>query len=418
MSHPSSLSGLGAVDRPTTRFRWWFAIALWILLLISYIDRTNISIAGPEMVKSGVVTTNALALANSLFLFAYGLANIFGGYLGDRLGPRKVALIALVWWSVMTLFTGAVWSSLALVLSRVLLGLGEGMHWPMNSKWVKTWFPPMERARANMFWEFGLTVGPIITGPLVTWLILSSGSWRVPFYVMAVIGLVIMVPIIWWVAKDRPEQSRFVSASELEYIRAGAEAEAEEAGESVTVGDVLRKGDFWLLLINWSGMATVFYGITFWLPNYLMKVRHIDLHMTGFWYMLPYILMTVFMIITALISDKLMKRSVFAGIGTLIAGLGLWLGTRTADLTPAMILISISAAMNGVVLPTIWSSLQRMFPSRNVGVGAGLLNGLENIIAAVGTYILGISFAVGFPYLIIFAFVGGISGLILTKRGY
>ncbi|MBE3552799.1 MAG: hypothetical protein IMX06_08075 [Kyrpidia tusciae] len=59
-----------------------------------------------------------------------------------------------------------------------------------------------------------------------------------------------------------------------------------------------------------------------------------------------------------------------------------------------------------------------MFPSRNVGVGAGLLNGLENIIAAVGTYILGISFAVGFPYLIIFAFVGGISGLILTKRGY
>ncbi|HHY67524.1 MFS transporter [Kyrpidia sp.] len=418
MAHPSSWSGIGALDRPTTRFRWWFAIALWILLLISYIDRTNISIAGPEMVKNGVVTAAALALANSLFLFSYGLANIFGGYLGDRLGPRKVALIALVWWSVMTLFTGAVWSSVALVLSRVLLGLGEGMHWPMNSKWVKTWFPPAERARANMFWEFGLTVGPIITGPLVTWLILSSGSWRVPFYVMGIIGLVIVVPLIWWVAKDRPEQSRFVSESEVAYIRAGAEAETETVGESVTIGDVLRKGDFWLLLINWSGMATVFYGITFWLPNYLIKVRHIDLHMTGFWYMLPYILMTLFMIITALTSDKLMKRSIFAGIGTLIAGLGLWLGTRAADLTLAMILISISAAMNGVVLPTIWSSLQRMFPSRNVGIGAGLLNGLENIIAAVGTYILGISFAIGFPYLIIFAFVGGISGLVLTKRGY
>ncbi|MBX6395832.1 MAG: MFS transporter [Alicyclobacillaceae bacterium] len=415
MQH-SNAPSLPGHDKPTTRFRWWFAVALWFLLLISYIDRTNISIAGPEMVKDGVVTQTALALANSLFLFIYGLSNIFGGYLGDRLGPRKVSLIALTWWSLMTLFTGLVWSSVALVLSRVLLGLGEGMHWPMNSKWVKSWFPPAERARANMFWELGLTVGPIITGPFVTWLILSSGSWRVPFYVLAVIGLIIMVPVIWWVAKDKPEQSRFVSPSELAYIRSGTETEV--VGESVSIGDVLRKVDFWLLLINWSGMATVFYGITFWLPKYLMKVRHIDLHMTGFWYMLPYILMTVFMILTALISDKIMRRSIFAGLATLVAGLGLWLGTNASDLTVAMILISIAAAMNGVVLPTVWSSLQRMFPSRNVGTGAGLLNGLENIIAAVGTYILGISFNVGFPYLIIFALIGGVSGLVLAKRGY
>jgi sugar phosphate permease len=368
------------------------------------------------MVKNGVVTIDALALANSLFLFTYGLSNIFGGYLSDRFGPRKIALFALIWWSLMTLFTGFVWSSLALIFSRILLGLGEGMHWPLNSKWVKEWFPSHERARANMLWEFGLTMGPIITGPFVTWLILSTGAWKSPFIVMALVGIIAIAPIIWIVAKDRPEESRFVSSQELAYIQEGRKDESDSA--QVSVGEVLSKTDFWLLLINWSGMATVFYGILFWLPSYLIKVRHLSLHITGFWYMLPYILMTVCIILTAFASDRLMKRSIFAGIGTIIAGVGLFLGTHADNLVLAMILISISSAMNGVVLPTIWSSLQRMFPSHNVGIGAGLLNGLQNIIAAIGTYILGISFSIGFTYLIIFALIGGLSGLILAKRGY
>ncbi|WCK55301.1 MFS transporter [Aneurinibacillus sp. Ricciae_BoGa-3] len=413
--HDVSLRNQPNVGPAKTNFRWWFAVALWFLLLVSYIDRTNISIAGPFMVKEGVVTAGGLALANSLFLFMYGLSNIFGGYLSDRFGARKIALFALIWWSVMTLFTGVIWSSLALVFSRVLLGLGEGMHWPLNSKWVKAWFPSHEHARANMFWEFGLTMGPIITGPLVTWMILASGTWKTPFIVMALIGLVVMVPIVLKIAQDRPEESSYVSPEELAFIQAGR---SNEMADSVSVKQVLGKLDFWLLLINWSGMATVFYGILFWLPTYLQKVRHLSVHLAGFWYTLPYILMTICIILTAFASDKFMKRSVFAGIGTLIAGLGLFLGTHTDNLVLAMILISISSAMNGVVLPTIWSSLQRMFPSRSVGTGAGLLNGLENIIAAVGTYILGISFSIGFPYLITFALIGGISGLILAKRGY
>lgn len=404
---------------PRSNFRWWFAVALWILLLVSYIDRTNISLTGPMMVKDGVVSAAGLALSNSLFLVVYGLSNIFGGYLGDKLGARNVALIALVWWSIMTLFTGVIWATGALIVSRVLLGLGEGMHWPMNSIWVKSWFPPKERGRANMFWEFGLTVGPIIAGPFITWMVLSSGSWRVPFYVMGIVGLIVMVPIILLVAKNRPEESKYVSKAELDYIQAGiAEERKVEEKEAVTFGQVMGKPDFWLLVINWSGMATVFYGILFWLPKYLETERHLSVHMTGFWYMLPYILMTVAIIITALASDKLMKRSVFAGIGTIVAGLGLLIGTHVDNLVVAMILISISSAMNGVVLPTVWSSLQKMFPKNNVGKGAGWLNGLENIISAVGTYLLGVSFNFGFSYLVVFAFVGGICGLVLAKRGY
>ncbi|RYL88852.1 MFS transporter [Sporolactobacillus sp. THM7-4] len=413
-------SGLSFQDnlrtaRAETHFRWWLAATLWLLLLISYIDRTNISIAGPFMVQDGVVSVAALALGNSLFLFMYGVSNIFGGYLSDKYGAQKIALVALTWWSIMTLFTGFVWSSLSLILSRVLLGLGEGMHWPLNSKWVKEWFPSHERARANMFWNFGLSMGPIVTGPLVTWMILSSGTWKTPFIVFALLGLIIMVPLIAFIAKNRPDESRFVSKSELEYIRSD---KVEDVSESVTVSQVLKKTDFWLLLINWSGMATIFYGILFWLPSYLIDVRHLSVKMTGNWYMLPYILMTLFIILTSFFSDKLMKRAVFSAIGTLVAGLGLFLGTHVDNIALAMILISISSSMNGVILPTVWSTLQRMFPSKSVGVGAGLLNGLENIISAVGTFILGISFTIGFPYLITFALVGGLSGLILAKRGY
>lgn len=399
----------------TTNFRWWFAVALWLLLLISYIDRTNISIAGPVMIQNGVVTAAALALGNSLFLVTYGLSNIAGGFLSDRFGAQKIALFALIWWSVMTLLCGFVWSSLSLVFSRVLLGLGEGMHWPLNSKWVKTWFPSHERARANMFWNFGLSMGPIITGPLVTWMILSSGSWRTPFIFFALLGLAVMVPLVIVVAKDHPTQSRFVSEKELDYIQSD---KAEDVPETMKMSQVFRKMDFWLLLLNWSGMATIFYGILFWLPSYLIEVRHVSVSMTGLWYMLPYVLMTVCIILTSFFSDKIMKRAIFAAVGTLIAGLGLLIGTHVSNIVLAMILISISSAMNGVILPTVWSSLQRMFPKKSVGSGAGMLNGLENIISAIGTFILGISFTIGFSYLVVFALVGGLSGLVLARKGY
>ncbi|WP_010631697.1 MFS transporter [Sporolactobacillus vineae] len=399
----------------TANFRWWFAVALWLLLLISYIDRTNISIAGPVMIQNGVVTAAALALGNSLFLVTYGLSNIAGGFLSDKLGAQKIALFALIWWSVMTLFCGFVWSSLSLVFSRVLLGLGEGMHWPLNSKWVKTWFPAHERARANMFWNFGLSMGPIITGPLVTWMILSSGSWRTPFIFFALLGLVVMVPLVVVVAKDHPIQSRFVSQKELDYIQSD---KAEDVPETMKMSQVFKKMDFWLLLLNWSGMATIFYGILFWLPTYLIEVRHVSVTMTGFWYMLPYVLMTLCIILTSFFSDKIMKRAIFAAVGTFVAGIGLLIGTHVSNIVLAMILISISSAMNGVILPTVWSSLQRMFPKKSVGSGAGMLNGLENIISAIGTFILGISFTVGFSYLVIFSLIGGLSGLILARKGY
>lgn len=399
----------------TANFRWWFAVALWLLLLISYIDRTNISIAGPFMIQNGVVTASALAVGNSLFLVAYGLSNIAGGFLSDKFGAQKIALFALTWWSVMTLFCGFVWSSVSLVFTRVLLGLGEGMHWPLNSKWVKTWFPSHERARANMFWNFGLSMGPIITGPLVTWMILSSGSWRTPFIFFALLGLVVMVPLVVVVAKDHPKQSRFVSEKELNYIQSD---KAEDVPETMEMSQVFKKMDFWLLLLNWSGMATIFYGILFWLPTYLIEVRHVSVTMTGFWYMLPYVLMTLCVILTSFFSDKIMKRAIFAAVGTFIAGLGLLIGTHVSNIVLAMILISISSAMNGVILPTVWSSLQRMFPNKSVGSGAGMLNGLENIISAIGTFILGISFTVGFSYLVIFALLGGLSGLILARKGY
>lgn len=399
----------------TANFRWWFAVALWLLLLISYIDRTNISIAGPVMIQNGVVTAAALALGNSLFLVMYGVSNIAGGLLSDKFGAQKIALIALVWWSVMTLLCGFVWSSMSLVFSRVLLGLGEGMHWPLNSKWVKTWFPSHERARANMFWNFGLSMGPIITGPLVTWMILSSGSWRTPFIFFALLGLVVMVPLILIVAKNNPAQSRFVSEKELDYIQSD---KAEDVPETMNMAQVFKKPDFWLLLINWSGMATIFYGILFWLPTYLIEVRHVSVTMTGVWYMLPYVLMTLCIILTSFFSDKIMKRAIFAAVGTFVAGFGLLIGTHVSNIVLAMILISISSAMNGVILPTVWSSLQRMFPRKSVGSGAGMLNGLENIISAIGTFILGISFTVGFSYLVIFAMIGGLSGLILARKGY
>src|SRR5687768_1277663 len=134
MPHEPAPAATPAVERvssgPPSRARYWVIVFAISLAVIQYIDRICISQAGPKMQIDLKLSDAQMGWVFSAFTLSYALFEIPCGYLGDRIGPRKVLLRIVLWWSFFTAATGWVRSWFTLVLTRFLFGAGEAGCFP------------------------------------------------------------------------------------------------------------------------------------------------------------------------------------------------------------------------------------------------------------------------------------------------
>src|SRR5271155_4036025 len=95
-----------------------------IMYLIFYVDRVNISTAAPLMQKDLGLTATQLGIAFSAFAYPYAFFQIAGGWMGDRIGPRRALAICAVIAAFATVWTGLVGGLTSLFLARFALGIG------------------------------------------------------------------------------------------------------------------------------------------------------------------------------------------------------------------------------------------------------------------------------------------------------
>ena len=140
--------GAGGPTRPT-RTRGIVVVFAVTLAVLQYIDRVAISQAAPLVMRDLALTKEQMSWVFSAFTLAYALFEIPGGYLGDWIGPRKVLLRIVLWWSFFTAATGWAWGLASLMVTRFLFGAGEAGCFPNLTKAFKRWFPEAERSRAQ-----------------------------------------------------------------------------------------------------------------------------------------------------------------------------------------------------------------------------------------------------------------------------
>ncbi len=384
---------------------------LFVTLLVAYLDRVNVSVlvADPSFLEDMGIASDPVrkGLLMTLFLLAYGAANVLLSPLGDLVGPRKAMSLSVVLWGVALVVGGLSGSFSVMAASRVGLGVGEGMHWPMQSKYVKHWFPPSERGKANSAWLIGLMVGPAVAMPFFAWVIGAVG-WRQSFFVLAALGLVPLA-LLWFLTTDHPHQHTAVNRAELEHIRAGlrAEADANHDGFLAAARSVLVDWRFWLLTTFYSCFASVWWGTMTWLPSYLKAERGFSWSAMGVWAAVPYLLGAASIVLVGFLTDRVGRHAWFAAGAMLGAAAGIFLGAVVADDTASAVLIALGIASISVGLPATWTLLQQIVPARAVGAGAGAMNGIANglsalapvavgwVISATGGYLGGLMFLVG-----------------------
>lgn len=368
--------------------------------------------------------TVSIGLMMSAFLAAYGLSNVVLSPIGDFLGPRKAVTISIALWFV-SMVTGAIGQIFYwIIVSRIILGVGQGMHYPMQSVYVKRWFPAQERGRANAAWLIGQSLAPAVAMPVFAWITVVF-DWRVAFWGCAVVGLVPLY-LVWFQTTDSPRQHPRVNAMELETIEAGAGCQAAVQRDSfiACVRMFATNYRYWLLVIWYVAMTSVFWGLVSWVPSYLKEARHFSWTQMGWMASLPFLFGITAKVISGFLSDYVGKRAPFCFVGMICSACGLYFGAVVENSVASAVLLAF--AMGGNMLGTVaaWTLLQNIVPEKSASTAAGLMNGLANGISALGPVLIGFfialtgGYAGGIFFMVGLSGVGIITSLILMLQKY
>src|SRR5258707_8268273 len=153
-----------------TKYRNRVLGLLSILLVITYLDRVCISVAGPRIQEALHIGSLGWGWVTGIFTLSYAAFEIPSGSLGDRIGPRKVLTRIVLWWSAFTTLTGFAANFQMLLPIRFLFGAGEAGAYPNSSASISRWFPVGERARAHgIVWaasRVGGAISPLLVVPI------------------------------------------------------------------------------------------------------------------------------------------------------------------------------------------------------------------------------------------------------------
>lgn len=266
-----------------TRARYWVIVFAVTLAVLSYIDRVAMSQAAPAISKDLGFSKQQMGYIFSAFAFSYALFEIPSGWLGDLMGPRRVLMRIVLWWSFFTAATGWMWNFWSMWVTRFLFGAGEAGCFPNLTKAFTTWLPQHERVRAQgIMWSFARW-GGAFTPPLFAFLF-SHMSWHYVFLIFGLVGLLWAFFFYRWY-RDNPKDHPSVNDAELALL-AGAEDTASGHGD-VPWGKLITRGSVWLLWVQYFLLTYPWYFYITWLPTWLQEDRGLSMMESSTYAILP-----------------------------------------------------------------------------------------------------------------------------------
>ncbi len=300
--------------------------------MITYMDRTVLSSAAPVMQKELGFSLITMGWVFASFRWAYSIFQIPGGWLGDRIGPRKALALIVSWWSLFTSFTAMAWNTASMLVIRFIFGMGEAGAFPIATRSLSRWMLPSERGHAQGVTHAGSRLGAALSPPLVVWLIATFG-WRVPFYVFGGIGLT-WAAVWFFYYRDSPEEHPGVNQAERDLIHNASGGARSKVGTSVPWRRILSSPVIWALSAMYFCYQYSLAVYVDWFPTYLTNGRGFSLKEMCFYAILPLLAGTAGDLLGGWLTDLVLRQTGNINLARRsIGALGFLLGT--AGIIPA-----------------------------------------------------------------------------------
>jgi len=415
-----------------THIRHRVLAMLFITVVINYLDRSNLSVAAPDLGRDLQLDSFQKGLLLSAFGWAYAVWQIPGGWLVDHVHPRWLYALICGLWSLATLLQGFAGTFVFLFSLRLLVGMFEAPAYPLCNRLVTTWFPERERAGAIGCYTSGQFVGLAFLTPVLVFTQKSLG-WHSVFILTGASGLV-WAAIWFWIYRN-PAESRSVNEAEIQLIQTGgglAERNAPAAARPekfqwADLKKVLSHRKLWGIYLGQCAVNSTLWFFLTWFPSYLVDYRHLDFIKAGLLASLPFLAAFCGILCSGFLSDYLIRRgcsTTTARKVPVISGLLLCTSIVGANYveSPALIILFLTLAGFGNGFSSIaWVFVSALAPKRLLGLTGGVFNFFGNLASilvplAIGSLVRAGNFAPGLVFVAALALMGVLSYVFLVGR--
>ncbi len=266
----TAAAGVASHAIPTTASRTLMRFAV-VLAALLYLDRVCISQSQSLISAELGLSKTDMGFIMMMFSLAYAIFEVPGGWLGDRIGPRKVITRIVIWWSAFTMATGLATGFWSLTIMRFLFGVGEAGAFPNLTKAFSNWFVGEDRTRAQAIMWLAARWGGALT-PLLVVFVLDFVNWRQSFYMFGAVGFIWAFLFFRWF-RDTPDRHPGVNAAELSRLARPAERlTGGDAHGGAPWAKFFTNRSVWLLCLQYACLSYGFWFYITWLPTYIREV--------------------------------------------------------------------------------------------------------------------------------------------------
>jgi len=348
-----------------------------LLAALTYVDRVCISKAEPFLSERFQLNAGQMGYVFAAFSLGYALFEVPGGWLGDRIGARRVLTRIVLWWSFFTAATGWAWNFSSLLVMRFVFGAGEAGCFPNLTRALQVRLPEPRRVRAQSILWLSARWGGAFTPLLVTFILDAGVPWRGLLVFFGLLGFVWVLSFRSRIQDDRP---------------------APSLGESLAVPwtAFLRSRSVGLLCLQYMLLNYAWFFYVTWLPKYLIEGLGVNGPRAALLNALPLFFGGIGSLVcgalmprvVAWTGDVRVARRLLAGAGFGGAAALLLVSLSLRDPASAMFAMGLASFASDFVMPVSWTACMDV-GGRHTGTLSGLMNMLGALTAGVAPIVSG-----------------------------
>lgn len=370
---------------------------MFLLYIVSYLDRANIGYAALEMNKELALTSEAFGFISGIFFIGYFLFEVPSNVMLNKFGARVWIARILVTWGIIAAATAFAQTANQLYVLRFFLGVAEAGFFPGVIVYLTYWFRAKELATTVALFTAAIPVSYIIGAPLSTWIMdnikwFDWSGWRWMLFLEGVPAVLLGVACYFFLT-DKPEQAKWLSAQEKDWLLAELERDRQSRKN-------VKRLSVWQTMVNTKVLYLAFIyfvyqcgslGVGYWMPQ-IIRGFSSDLTHTqiGLIAMVPYIVATAAMIIWSRSSDRRNERKMHSAIPLAVAAIGLIGAGMLPGAVASMAMICVALSGLYSFKSPFWALPTLFLDRATAAVSIAVINSIGNLGGFVGPSLIGV----------------------------
>ncbi|MGE8059018.1 MFS transporter [Pseudomonas sp. NPDC089547] len=370
---------------------------MFLLYIVSYLDRANIGYAALEMNKELALTSEAFGFISGIFFIGYFLFEVPSNVMLNKYGARVWIARILVTWGAIAAATAFAQTANQLYVLRFFLGVAEAGFFPGVIVYLTYWFRAKELATTVALFTAAIPVSYIIGAPLSTWIMdnikwFDWSGWRWMLFLEGIPAVFLGIACFLFLT-DKPEQAKWLTQQEKDWLLAELERDRQSRKNVKRLGvlqTMVNKKVLYLAFIYFVYQCGSL-GVGYWMPQ-IIKGFSSDLSHTqiGLIAMVPYIVATAAMIVWSRSSDRRNERKMHSAIPLAVAALGLIGAGMLPSAVASMAMICVALSGLYSFKSPFWALPTLFLDRATAAVSIAVINSIGNLGGFVGPSMIGV----------------------------